>query len=100
MRRVGVLMGLAEDDPETNARVAKFRRELERLGWMEGRNVGIDVRFGGASSDRFRVLAKELVALQPDVIVAHSTPVAAESQRATRAIPVVFVNVSDPVGAG
>jgi putative ABC transport system substrate-binding protein len=100
MRQVGVLMGLAEDDPETKARVAKFRRELERLGWTEGRNVGIDVRFGGASSDRFRVLAKELVALQPDVIVAHSTPVAAELQRATRAIPVVFVNVSDPVGAG
>jgi putative ABC transport system substrate-binding protein len=98
LRRVGVLMGLAEDDPETKARVAKFRQELEKLGWSDGRNVRIDVRFGASSPDRFRLLAKELVASKPDVIVAHSSPVASALQRETRAIPIVFVNVSDPVG--
>jgi putative ABC transport system substrate-binding protein len=100
MRRVGVLVALAEGDPETKARVAKFREQLERLGWSEVRNVRIDLRFAGGSSDQFSKLAKELVALQPDVIVAHSTPVAAALQRETRTVPVVFVNVSDPIGAG
>jgi putative ABC transport system substrate-binding protein len=100
VRRVGVLMGLAEDDPETKARVAKLRQELEKLGWLEGRNIRIDVRFGASSPDLFRVLAKELVASQPDVLLAHSTPVAAALQRETRTIPIVFVNVSDPIGEG
>jgi putative ABC transport system substrate-binding protein len=100
MRRIGVLMGLAEDDPETNARLAKLRQELEKLGWSEGRNLRIDVRFAASRPDQFRVLAQELIALQPDVIVAHSTPVARALQRETRTVPVVFVNVSDPIGEG
>ncbi len=99
MRRVGVLMGLAEDDPETESRLAKLRQELGQLGWSEGGNVHIDTRFapGGAGA---QVLAKELVALRPDVILAHSAQIAAAFQRETLAIPVVFVNVSDPIGAG
>jgi putative ABC transport system substrate-binding protein len=100
VRRIGVLMGLAADDTETRARVAKLQQELEKLGWSEGRNVRIDVRFGASSAERFRLLAKELVASQPDVIVAHSSPVATALQRETRAIPIVFVNVSDPIGEG
>ena len=100
MRRIGVLMAFAEDDPETKARLAGFRQGLERLGWSEGRNVRIDYRFAAGSADRFQPLAKELVALQPDVILAQSTPVAAALQRESRAIPIVFVNVSDPIGSG
>ena len=99
VRRIGVLMGIAEDDADTKARLAKFRQELERLGWSEGRNVRIDIRFapGGAQA---LALAKELVALRPDVILAHSAQIAAALQRETRAIPIVFVNVNDPIGAG
>jgi ABC-type uncharacterized transport system substrate-binding protein len=93
-------MAYAEDDPEGILRVAKFRQELERLGWSEGRNIRIDYRFTAASADQFQVLAKELVALHPDVILAHATGNAAALQRETRAIPIVFVNVSDPIGAG
>jgi putative ABC transport system substrate-binding protein len=99
MRRIGVLMGLPEDDPETKARVVKFRQQLERLGWSEGRNVRIDIRFAPAGTQA-QALAKELVALRPDVILAHSAQIAAALHRQTRAIPVVFVNVSDPIGAG
>jgi putative ABC transport system substrate-binding protein len=98
--RVAVLMALAADDPETGARVAKFRQELEKLGWTDGRNVRIDVRFGESSVERFRLLANEFVASRPYAIVAHSSPVATALLRETRAIPVVFVNVSDPVGEG
>src|SRR5262249_60704618 len=100
MRRIGVLMAYAEDDPEGIVRVAKFRQELERLGWSEARNVRIDYRFTAARADQFQVLAKELVALHPDVILAHATVSAAALQQETRAIPIVFVNVSDPIGAG
>jgi putative ABC transport system substrate-binding protein len=100
VRRIGVLMALAEADPETKARVSRLRQELERLGWSQGRNVHFDVRFGASRPDSIQALAKELVALQPEVIVAHSTPVAAALQRETRTIPIVFVNVSDPIGAG
>ena len=99
MRRIGVLVGLAEDDPETKARFAKFRQELERLGWSEGRNVRIDYRFAPAGA-QVQDRAQELIALQPDVIIAHTTPVAAALQRETRTTPIVFVNVSDPIGAG
>jgi hypothetical protein len=73
MRRIGVLVGLAEDDPETKARLAAFRQGLEKRGWSEGRNVRIDARFAPVGTQA-QVLAKELVALQPDVIFAHSTP--------------------------
>ncbi len=99
MRHIGVLMGLAEDDPETKARAAKLRQELGRLGWSEGHNVRIDTRFAPAGAQA-EVLAKELVALRPDVILAHSAQVAATLQREAGVIPIVFVNVSDPIGAG
>jgi putative ABC transport system substrate-binding protein len=99
MRRIGVLVGLAEDDPEINARLAAFRQGLDKRGWSEGRNVRIDYRFAPASAQA-QVLAKELVALQPDVILAHSTPVTAALQRESRTIPMVFAAVADPIGSG
>lgn len=101
MRQIGVLMGLAEDDPETKARLAGFRQGLEKRGWTEGRNVRIDYRFAPESSaDRVQVLAKELIALQPDAILAQSTPVVAALQRETRTLPIVFVAIADPIGSG
>jgi putative ABC transport system substrate-binding protein len=99
MPRIGVLVGLAEDDQETKARLAAFREGLEKRGWSEGRNIRIDYRFAPASA-QMQVLAKELVALQPDVIFAHSTPVTAALQRESRTIPIVFASVTDPVGSG
>jgi putative ABC transport system substrate-binding protein len=100
MRRIGVLVGDTEDDPETKARLAAFRQGLERLGWSEGRNVRMHYRFAADNPDQFRPLAKELVSLQPDVLLAYATPVAAAFQRESRTIPIVFVSVSDPVGSG
>jgi putative ABC transport system substrate-binding protein len=99
VRRIGVLVGLAEDDPETKARFAKLQQGLERLDWSEGRNIHIDYRFAPAGA-QVQERAQELIALQPDAILAHTTPVTAALQRETRTIPIVFVNVSDPVGAG
>ena len=99
MRRIGVLMGLAEDDPETKARLAAFRQGLDKRGWSEGRNVRIDYRFAPVSAQA-EVLAKELVALQPDVILAHTTPVIAALQRESRTIPIVFAGVANPIGSG
>ena len=98
VRRIGVLVGLAEDDPQSKARLAAFRQGLERRGWSEGRNVRIDSRF--TASPDYQPLAKELIALQPDVILANSTQVAIALQRESREIPIVFVNVSDPIGSG
>jgi putative ABC transport system substrate-binding protein len=100
MRRIGVLSGNAEDDAIGQAQLAVFRKELERLGWSEGRNVRIDYRFAAASPEWFQAFAKELVALQPDVIFTNTTPTAAALQRESRAIPIVFVLVSDPIGSG
>ena len=100
MRSIGVLFALAEDDPENKARLAAFRQGLERLGWSEGRNVRIDYRFASASAERAQVLAKELVALQPDVILVQTTPFAGMMQRESRAIPIVFLGVSDPIDSG
>jgi putative ABC transport system substrate-binding protein len=99
VRRIGVLMGLAEDDPDTKARLAAFRQGLDRLGWSEGGNVRLDYRFAPASAQA-QVLAKELVTLQPDVILAQTTPVVAAVQRETRTIPIVFVGIADAVGSG
>jgi ABC-type uncharacterized transport system substrate-binding protein len=98
-RRIGVLIGLAENDPETTARFTRFHQELERLGWLEGRNIRIDYRFAPAGA-QVQERAKELIALQPNVMLAHTTPVTAALHRETRTIPIVFVNVSDPIGAG
>jgi putative tryptophan/tyrosine transport system substrate-binding protein len=99
MRHIGVLMGYAEDDPETKARLAAFRQGLEKRGWSEGRNVRIDYRYAPAGAQA-QVLAKELVASQPDVIFANTTPSTAALQRESRTIPIVFTGVSDPIGSG
>jgi putative ABC transport system substrate-binding protein len=100
MRRVGVLIPYAADDPEIRLRLAAFHEALEQLGWSKERNVHVDYRFAAGSSDRYLPLAQELIGLRPDVIVAVTTPVAATLQRETRAIPIVFTSVSDPIGAG
>jgi putative ABC transport system substrate-binding protein len=100
VRRVGMLIGYAEDDPETKARLAAFRHGLETLGWTEGRNILIDYRFAPADPDQAQSFAKELVALRPDALVGNSTPATAALLHETRTIPVVFVGVSDPVGSG
>jgi putative ABC transport system substrate-binding protein len=77
IRRVGMLIGYAENDPETQARLAAFRQAFEQLGWREGRSIRIDYRFAPASPDQAQLLAKELVALHPDVLLGNSTPAAA-----------------------
>jgi putative tryptophan/tyrosine transport system substrate-binding protein len=100
MRRIGVLVGFAEDDQESKERLAGFRQGLESLGLTEGRNVHIDYRFAAGRVERSQVLAKELVALQPDVILVQGTANTAAVQRESRSIPVVFVTVSDPIGSG
>src|SRR6266446_10096684 len=100
MRRVGMLIGYSENDPETQARLSAFRQGLEHLGWKEGGSVRIDYRFAPASPDEAQVFAKELVALQPDVLVGNSTPATAALLHETRTIPIVFVGVSDPLGSG
>jgi ABC-type uncharacterized transport system substrate-binding protein len=99
VRRVGMLIGYSENDRETQARLSAFRQGLEHLGWKEGGSVKIDYRFAPASPDEAQVFAKELVALQPDVLVGNSTPATAALLRETRTIPIVFVGVSDPVGS-
>src|SRR5215467_6363702 len=98
VRRVGMLWGSAEDDPTNKGRVAAFRQGLERLGWSEGRNIRIDHRFAAARPPLFQALAKELIALQPDVIVPNTTPATAALQREGSAVPIVFLQVSDPIG--
>jgi ABC-type uncharacterized transport system substrate-binding protein len=100
MRRLGVLIGGAESDPQIVEALAAFKTALGGLGWIEGRNIQIDYRFATADVDRMRTFAKELVALQPDVLMGHTTGVIAALQRETKTIPVVFVLVSDPVGSG
>jgi putative tryptophan/tyrosine transport system substrate-binding protein len=95
-----VCMNYAEDTPQSQARLASFREEMEKLGWTAGRNVQIEYRFGVADTDRNRRNAAELVALAPDVILASATAVTAALLQTTRTIPIVFVNVVDPVGAG
>ena len=100
VRRVGVLLGIAETDPEMPARVAAFRQGLEAFGWMQGQNVRLDYRYATGDADRIQMLAEELVGLQPGIIVAHSTPVSTALLRQTRTIPIVFLSVSDPLGSG
>jgi putative tryptophan/tyrosine transport system substrate-binding protein len=100
MRRIGVLSGLAENDPEGHARVAAFREGLQKLGWTESRNVRIDIRWGAPEAETMQHFAKELVALQPDLIVTQNTPGTAAMLQQTGVIPIIFVNVVDPVGSG
>ena len=99
MRRIGVLMGFAENDPETNKRLTAFRQGLEKRGWYEGRNLHLDYRLTANRAEQFQARAKELLALQPDVILAHTTAITA-ALRESRTIPIVFINVSDPIGSG
>jgi putative tryptophan/tyrosine transport system substrate-binding protein len=98
IRRIGMLMTV--DDPEAQARVAAFQQGLQQLGWIVGRNVRIDTRWGGGDADRTRRYAVELVALAPDVILAHGSATVGPLLQATRAVPIVFAYVPDPVGAG
>src|SRR5499427_9249136 len=100
VRRIGVLLSLAETDPEGKAQFSGFTQALADLGWIDGRNVQMEIRWGRGDIDQIRTFAKELVVLQPDVILAHGTPVTAALHRETRTIPIVFVTVSDPVGDG
>ena len=100
MRRIGALIAFAKDDPETEERLAGFRQGLAKCGWVEGRNIHMDYRFAAGRGDQFPVLAKELVAMQPDVILAHTPGATIALKRETRTIPIVFVNVSDPIGMG
>jgi putative tryptophan/tyrosine transport system substrate-binding protein len=100
VRRVSVLMQNAEDDPSANGYLSAFTQGLAELGWIDGRNLRMDVRWAAGSVERMRMFAKELVGLHPDVILSHATSVTAALQRETRTIPIVFLPVSDPVGAG
>ena len=100
VRRVGVLMAYAEADPEAQARFQAFRQGLADLGWVEGRNLRIDVRWAGADVARQQSHARELVALAPEVILASSTTATQALRDATRTIPIVFVTLSDPVATG
>ena len=100
MRRVAVLMGYGEADPEAKALLAEFRQGLSALGWIEGRNLRMDVRWAPGRTDLMHTFAKELVDLHPDVILADSTPVTAALKRETLTIPIVFAVVADPVGSG
>jgi putative ABC transport system substrate-binding protein len=100
MRRIGALMSLTADDPEAPARIAAFAQGLADLGWTIGRNLQIDYRWGAADADHSRRYAAELLALVPDVILAVASPAVAALQQATRTVPIVFVNIVDPVGAG
>jgi putative ABC transport system substrate-binding protein len=100
MRRVGVLLNRVADDPEEQARLAVFLQPLQELGWTDGRNVRIDYRWAAADANRSRTYAAELVALAPDVILAAGSQSTAALLQTTRTVPIVFVNVVDPVGAG
>jgi putative ABC transport system substrate-binding protein len=101
VRRIGVLLGLDENDPLSKLRVSAFTRVLADLGWTDGRNVRMDLRWAGSDTDRIRSLAQEFVGLQPDIILAYSTPATVALQRETRTIPIVFVvGVADPVAGG
>ena len=100
VRRIGVLMDLAADDPEAQSRLEAFRAELGRLGWSDGGNARIDIRWGPGVASRMRQSAEELVALAPDAIFASGSPSVAALQQSTTTIPVVFATVADPVGAG
>ena len=99
-RRIGVLTSLSMDDPASQARLTTLQRGLQQLGWTDSRNIQIDWRWGAGSADNLRKYAVELAALAPDVIVANGTAAVTSLLQATRAVPIVFTDVPDPVGAG
>src|SRR5262249_57556578 len=100
MRRIGVLMTMAANDPEGNDRFTAFRQGLQQLGWVEGHNVRIDVRWPGGSYDNIHKYAGELATLAPEVILATGSATVGPLLQATRTVPIVFVALIDPVGAG
>jgi putative tryptophan/tyrosine transport system substrate-binding protein len=99
-RRIGVLMGMQQNDPDAAPRVAAFERRLQELGWTPGRNVNIDYRWFSDDAGKLRAQAAELVALAPELIVADTTAALTTLRPLTRGLPLVFLRVSDPVGAG
>jgi putative ABC transport system substrate-binding protein len=100
VRRIGVLSAFDENDPVTRTRISAFTQALADLGWTDGRNVRMDLRWYGGDSNRIRALAQELVGLHPDIILTHANAATVALQRETRTIPIVFANVSDPVDSG
>src|SRR6516164_7374599 len=100
MRRIGVFMNVAEDDPSGQSRIAAFVQGLQQLGWTDGRNVRIDIRWGAGDPERIRKYAAELVALAPDVILASGGTTLGPLRKVSRTVPTVFTGVGDPVGAG
>ena len=100
MRRIGVLMDVSETDLEGQTRITAFLQGLQQLGWTDGHNVRVDVRWAAGDAERIRKYAAQLVTLAPDVILANTSPTVAALQQATRIVPIVFVGVIDPVGAG
>jgi putative ABC transport system substrate-binding protein len=100
VKRIAVLMGIAENDPETKARLNAFRDGLEKLGWKDGYNVRIDYRYADGDLDRIKLYAAEIVRLSPDLILANSAPAVAALADETRSIPIVFAQVADPVAGG
>jgi putative ABC transport system substrate-binding protein len=99
-RRIGILHDYAEADPEGRAQIAALREELAKLGWIEGRNLAIDFRAGAEEADALRGLVKDLLAKSPDILVGAGGTIVATLQRATKSVPIVFANVTDPVGGG
>jgi putative tryptophan/tyrosine transport system substrate-binding protein len=100
VRRIGALSAYHENDPGAKAQLSAFTQGLAELGWIDGRNLRMDVRWAGENVDLMRMFARELIDLQPDVILSHTTPATAALQRQTRTIPIIFVLVSDPIGSG
>ena len=100
VRRIGVLVMGDENDPVLKPFLPAFTQGLAELGWTDGRNVRMDLRWGGDDANRIRALAQELVGLQPDIILTNGTPATVALQRETRTIPIVFANVADPVASG
>ena len=100
VRRIGVLLGFAESDRDAQSGLALFREELRKLGWTEGRNIEMEIHAAGGDVGSIKRFAKELVTLQPDLIVTSSTPATAAMLQQTRTIPVIFVEVGDPIGSG
>ena len=99
-RRIGVLLPYADNDPEAKSHLSALTQELKRLGWSQDHNIRIEVRYAAGIADQYPALAKELAALQPDVILSESTPAAVALKQQTRTIPIVFIGVSDPLGSG
>jgi putative tryptophan/tyrosine transport system substrate-binding protein len=100
VRQIGVLMGVGESVPAAQSWLAAFKNELSKLGWREGSNLRIEVRWGAGDPDRIRSFAKELIERRPDAILGQTTPVISALAGETQRIPIVFVTVSDPIGAG